>query len=323
MTNSNTQKCKYVFSDGTPCPYETKEGQDNCVWHTYDDRTEQDIKKELEQLARDEKNLEGFKLPYAKLHNVYLINANLSKSDFTKADLSDGHLYGINLNSANLFKTNLENANLRAADLRDCDLLGANLTGTKLENTRWNKKYIIINEKDGDKLAKQGDLTQAVKKYREAEEIYRNIKLCYRESGHNKQEGPFFHREMVAARKQLPLFSLKRFISKLLDYTTGYGEKPLNVVATMLITIVFFAFLYGLFGVKYNDQILKFNSNHMPIFTTLLNLLYFSTIVFTTVGFGDITPVGISKTITMVESLCGQIIVAFLITTLYRKNMSR
>jgi hypothetical protein len=55
----------------------------------------------------------------------------------------------------------------------------------------------------------------------------------------------------------------------------------------------------------------------------LYNLLYFSAVVFTTVGFGDITPTGASKGVMMLQGLSGQILIALFIVTLYKKLMSR
>lgn len=207
--------------------------------------------------------------------------------------------------------------------MEDCNLLGARLDDTKLENTQWNKNYILINEKEAIDAAKKKNKETAQQKYKEAEEIYRNIKLSHRNQGHGKDESPFFHREMVVQRKQMPMFSRQRFFSKFMDLTTGYGEKPQNVVAAMLCNIVISAFFYGFLGVQKGGVYLGFCGSDIPLDKLAFNLLYFSTVVFTTVGFGDITPLGASKFIMMLQGLSGQITIAFFIVALYKKLMSR
>ena len=190
---------------------------------------------------------------------------------------------------------------------------------------RWKKAedYIVINEKLANKASRAGDRQTEFKKFKEAEEIYRNLKLSYRLQGQGKYESPFFYREMVVQRKQMPLFSLHRIWSKFIDLTTGYGEKPTRVVLTMAADIVMAAILYGLLGLKYGQSHLSFWEVNLPVGEMLYNLLYFSAVVFTTVGFGDITPTGASKGVMMLQGLSGQILIAFFIVTLYKKLMSR
>ena len=261
--------------------------------------------------------------PPPRLQGVGLIGADLEHADLTRADLTGAHLYGANLQGADLFKANLYCANLRAANLVDCNLLGTNLEGTKLENAKWDKDYIIINEKQAYDADRAGDRQTAMSKYKEAEEIYRNLKFSYRLQGQGKYESPFFYREMVVQRKQMPIFSFHRIWSKFFDLTTGYGEKPMRVVLTMAADIFMAAFIYGLLGLKYGESQLNLWGKDLPLGELLYNLLYFSTVVFTTVGFGDITPMGASKVVMMLQGLSGQTLIAFFIVSLYKKLMSR
>ncbi len=90
------------------------------------------------------------------------------------------------------FKANLSCANLKAANLAGSNLLAANLEGAKLKNAKWDKNCISINERQADAALKAGDRKNALRKYKEAEEIYRNIKICNRSQGCGMGELPFF-----------------------------------------------------------------------------------------------------------------------------------
>jgi tetratricopeptide (TPR) repeat protein len=323
MESENLDTCKYNSRSGTVCSEAAVSGQEFCCWHSGAGQSASQVKELVEEKVAAEQSLSGFNLSQADLQGAYLIGADLEQAELSRANLTGAHLYGANLRQSNLFKANLSCANLRTANLVDCNLLGANLEDTKLENAEWGDRHIIVNEREAQAALKKGDRRIALRRYREAEEIYRNIKLSHRTQGYGKEEGPFFYREMVVQRKQMPLFSFHRIWSKFMDLTTGYGEKPTRVIITMVCDIVLAALLYGLLGLRYADSYLSFGSEGMPLGEKLFNLLYFSTVVFTTVGFGEITPVGASKGIMMLQGLSGQILIAFFIVTLYKKLMSR
>ena len=98
---------------------------------------------------------------------------------------------------------------------------------------------------------------------------------------------------MICKRKQLPLLSPLRFVSKLAHAATGYGEKVGNIFYTIICIIITCAFGFGIAGVSYQGHVLGFFGD-MEYFGNIMNvignLLYFSVVVFSTVGFGDIVP---------------------------------
>ena len=91
-------------------------------------------------------------------------------------------------------------------------------------------------------------------------------------------------------------------------------------------------FIYGIEGVKYGDpihgdRIIGFFSDDLQkhgLLNTLGNLFYFSVVVYSTVGFGEIVPIGpIGKIVMMFEGIIGGLILAVLIIALYKKTMER
>jgi hypothetical protein len=116
-------------------------------------------------------------------------------------------------------------------------------------------------------------------------------------------------------------------ISKLAHLTTGYGEKMGNIIYTVLGIIMICSFLYGIEGVAYQERILGYWVTDLPeygIWATIGNLLYFSVVVFSTVGFGDIVPIGpLGKSIMIFEGIIGGLIMAVLIIALYKQLMDR
>ena len=162
------------------------------------------------------------------------MNADLSNADLTRADFSGASLYGVNLEGATLFKTNFEGANLKSSNMKKCNMFGADFTNTKLNNIDWGSESKVINEIEAESAIESGDIVTAKDKYNEAEDIYRSLKISMQSQTLGEDVGRVFIREMVVKRKQMPKFSPLRMISKLIEMTTGYGEKLSNIVFTVI-----------------------------------------------------------------------------------------
>ena len=291
-----------------------------------DYKPDENTKQEIEVLHKEGVSLSGVQLKYADMRSAKLVNADLSNSDLTRSDFSGASLYGVNLEGANLFKANFEGVNLKSTNMRNCNLLGVDFTGAKLNNVDWGEEYKVVNEVEAEKAVADGDEQTAKDKYQEAEDVYRNLKINLQSQTLGEDVGNVFLREMITKRKQLPLFSPLRIASKIAYLTTGYGEKIGNIIYTVIGTIVSCAFLYGIEGVSYADKLLKFEGTQT--FTEMLNifgdLFYFSVVVFSTVGFGEILPIGpIGKTLMIFEGLIGGLILAILIIAVYKHLMDR
>ena len=279
---------------------------------------------ELENLNSQKEDLSKFYLSNANLEKINLVDAKMEQANLSRANLRNASMYGINLKGTNLFKADFENANLNNADLRNCNLLGANLTNTKLKNVIWGKDYKVINEIEAEKAYDNGDIETAKEKYKEAEDIYRAIKISMQSQTLGIETGEFFIREMVSRRKQFDKFSGARIGSKIIQITTGYGEKLGNIAFTIIGIIIACMFLYGIEGVSYQDKILGFFSDDFSLLSTIGNLFYFSVVVYSTVGFGEMVPIGpIGKSVMIFEGIIGGLVLAILIIALYKKSMDR
>ena len=90
--------------------------------------------------------------------------------------------------------------------------------------------------------------------------------------------------------------------------------------------------LYGIEGVNYSDPVngsrtIRFFGDDIQKFgllNTIGNLFYFSVVVYSTVGFGEMIPIGIlGKAVMIFEGIVGGLILAILIIALYKKTMDR
>ena len=164
-------------------------------------------------------------------------------------------------------------------------------------------------------------------KYRESEDIYRALKISLQFQSLGEDTSKMFLREMIVKRKQLPRFSPLRFAHKFAHLAFGYGEKIGNILYSILVVLVTCTLIYGINGVDYQERNLSFFADDIQEYgylKTFGNLFYFSVVVFSTVGFGEITPLGLlNKSVMIFEGLTGGIITTILIIAIYRQLMDR
>jgi hypothetical protein len=292
------------------------------------DEDQQELLNRIESYANENKNLQGLVLSRCQLAGIDLVKRGSSKgydfsySDFYRANLQGAHLFGTNFQHASLMKTDLRNANLHCADLRYTNLLGTRLEGARIDNVQWDER--VIQEVQAHQALKRGHQQQALDYLEQAEEIYRNLRLSLEKAGLFEQAGYFFHREMTMRRLQMPLFSARRFVSRTVDLFCGYGEKPLRVVLFSLSLVFVCAILYFLVGIRQGDIEIGFDLSQGLLDNVLefFSCLYFSVVTFTTLGYGDLTPIGAVRPIAAVEAFSGSFTMA-LFVVVFVKKMTR
>lgn len=326
--NENNHLCQYSDESGLTC-HELASESGLCFWHdTNVTKNQADIAEKLTLYAQSGGLLRGISLKHANLTGVDLVNHHskagydFSHADFYKADLTNAHMFNINLTDASLMKADLRLANLNCANLANTNLLGARWHESKFENIKIGKR--LKQEQLAIQCTKQGDFTQACDYFEQAEEIYRDLRKHAEHEGIFSMSGRFIQKELKMRRMQLPKFSAKRITSKIVDLFCGYGEAPLRIVGISLLMIILCAFLYAMTGLNYQGEIQVFDRN--ASFQENLNLffscLYYSVVTFTTLGYGDFTPVGISRAIAAIEAFTGSFTIA-LFVVVFVKKMTR
>jgi len=127
-----------------------------------------------------------------------------------------------------------------------------------------------------------------------------------------------------------------------LDFLFGYGERPLRVIRFAIIIIIVSAFFYMYFGISTYPENIKLNldiSNNIItepqeitlntklsgiIIKDFYNCFYFSTVTFTTLGYGDLRPLeGWSRIFAGTEAFIGAFMMALFVYTFARRTGGR
>ncbi len=320
--------CHYRFKDGSECPH-ADEGKGLCFWHDPTiDKSGMDLKQQLETLARDGELMEGFHLARANLEGVNLVRHgdkqgySLARADLYRANLRGAHLFKLDLSEASLMKADCREANLHFANLNDANLLGARFDKAKIENIEWGKR--LLHEKMGYEALKAKRHKEAMDYFEQGEEICRHLRKVGEFQGLFELSGAFFYKEMIMRRMQMPLFSAQRWVSAMVDRFCGYGEKPSRVIIFSLSFVVACACLYFMMGIGAGNELLKFRleQDAATNIITFFKTLYFSVVTFTTLGYGDIVPIGPSKVLAAIEAFTGSFTLA-LFVVVFVKKMTR
>jgi len=294
-------------------------------WLDGKNNEKENLKELLEKRVKTFEPIKKFNLSQTNLENINLVNSGhhegykLQNCDFYKANLSHAHCFKVDFSGSSLMKADFTGANLHFANFQNCNLLGTNFEHARLENVIWDKE--IIQEREA-KLTQNED--DKIDLYQQSEEIYRNLRRTCESDGLFETAGKFFQKEMQMRRKQMPLLSSKRFISKLVEFSCGYGERPLRIVILSALVILLFSCVFFVTGLNYGGETIQLSVD-ATISQNILdfsNALYFSVVTFTTLGYGDVLPIGISKLFAGIEALMGGFILA-LFVVVFVKKMTR
>ena len=251
--------------------------------------------------------------------NADMIGTNLSDCDFTHCNIRKADLTKSTLTNARLWSSDLTEANLTECDLSGADLWSANLFNVKLWHTLLNGAKSLTKLSFSKKTKGIGNAMINETGALSAEESYRDIKQYFMSNGmYNDASWASFKEKKMERLVLKKKGDWNYFPSLIMNILCGYGEKPYRIIFAALFTIFAFAILYFSFNAieRSADQsyILKW-----------YDYLYYSTITFTTVGYGDFAPNAhiFSKLLASIEAFSGVFVTGLFIFTLARKYSAR
>jgi len=167
----------------------------------------------------------------------------------------------------------------------------------------------------------------------ELEATYLKAKDGAKKVGDHELASEFFIKEMQYRRerykdeleeedldwKHRAKLEFDRRVNWLYEMTSGYGEKPIRVILTSISVVVLFTFLYPFWGIRQTGdgtaRTLSYASASAPAeyIDVIAHSFYFSSVTFTTLGYGDMYPVGLSRILSTVQSATGALLIALLI----------
>lgn len=250
--------------------------------------------------------------------------AKVVKSDFTDAVLNNTDLSDANARGATFDDANLEDATFVRTELRD-----ANLRNTRLYQTLFADTRINSNTDFGDTTAYEdpdtdlGENYEDTSRWEAAAWVYRRLQDLHEENAMAEKAREYHVRKEEAHRANYRQKNqyFQWFVYTLNRYLTRHGESLKHVVGWSVVTIIACALAYPFTGgIATGSEVFRFTSLATLSLGLFLRSLYFSTVTFTTLGYGDYHPVGEwSKALAGAESLAGALLVALFVFVLGRR----
>lgn len=169
------------------------------------------------------------------------------------------------------------------------------------------------------------------------EEGCRVQRISYEKEGKKEEADKMFVEEMRARRAQKEAWWERELDKVVADWTCKYGTSWERVLGISLGLIGSFSLLYLIFNIismytpleSYIGELnlpsgsaLSFNLDIVSFFRCLGNSIYYSSITFTNLGYGDLHPSGfMMKALSTMESVLGALFVALIIVVFARKWM--
>ncbi|WP_407332718.1 ion channel [Enterovibrio sp. 27052020O] len=328
--NNHHATCRYRDPDGEKhsC-HEPAEESGFCFWHDENLSKEvSGVKEKLEAYAKSGGQLRGIIVKRADLQDINLVRHgpgggyDLSHANFYRSNMTCAHLFNAKFDHGSLMKADLHDANIHCASFINCNLLGVKLTDTKIDNIKVG--HTLQQEAEGRRAEKRNDMETALDLYEQSEEIYRDLRKASEAHGIFTMAGYFLQKELTMRRYQMPYFSTQRAMSKTVDLFCGYGESPIRVVFFSLALILISAMLYFVTGIQFSGEPVGYSaeqglSGNLQAFA---ECLYYSVVTFTTLGYGDYIPIGMSRLVAATEAFTGSFTIA-LFVVVFVKKMTR
>lgn len=253
----------------------------------------------------------------SNFQNCVFENVNLRKSIFEQNKIQNTKFILCNLNKCIYNEIEIE-----SIYFSDCNLKSFAVINSSVKKLEFDDEFITkLNEKTFfDKFIPKIKTKQY---YINIYKTYKSIATQFESNRILNISGEYHYLYKYYESKTLEGFS--KLKSKIFWLTCGYGERPTYALITSLEIVLIFAIIYMFTGLSIGERLINYNLSFFLvlekklIFVDFLEALYFSLVTFTTVGYGDIIPVGVSVILSSIEMILGVTMVGIWTATLARK----
>lgn len=209
----------------------------------------------------------------------------------------------------------------------DCDCRSFKLASCEVFNFEFNDSLITKFDEDTffDEAIRFDNLDRSnkISFYEDSCRFYKTLAYKFQQNNLLNLYGEYYYLSKVMEKETLK--GLTKLKSSALWLICGYGERPTYALITSLEIIFIFTVLYMIFGLRYGNDVISYKEIFLEAksfnfaFNDFITAFHFSIVTFTTVGYGDVTPIGYSILLSGIEMFLGVTMVGLWTATLARK----
>ena len=267
-------------------------------------------------------NFESIEFKNCSFENSIFINCKFNKLSFINCNMQHAIFKDLNIvklttDYSILKKSIISKCNINKMMVKDCDL----------KSFKFIESNINYFEFDDSLVSRFNEETffdkSGFKNQENSYKFFRDIAYKFQQNNLLNHYGEYFYIYKSIERNTLK--GLSKFKSIAFWLICGYGERPTYALITSLELIFMFTILYLEFGLSLENEIISYTQIYLENkpFTLAINdfirAFHFSIVTFTTVGYGDVTPIGYSILLSGVEMFLGVTMVGIWTATLARK----
>lgn len=312
ISNKNIDYNKFVNCDFTNIKFE------NCTFFgcRFENCKFNNIHFVYCNFEDEEKTIVSFK------ENCVFENCNFYKTNMKNIVFEDTNFEGTKFSLSSLRNSIFSQCFIKDIIFCDCDLKSMKTINTDINILNFEDEFASkVDENTFIDLLKLKPKNKS--EYENIFKAYKSISAVFEKNGLLSFSGEYYYLAKCAERKSLK--GLEKLQSNIFYYTCGYGERPTFALISSLEIVLIFSIIYMFSGLCINERIIHYSLNilyYLPrklMYMDLIDCFYFSLVTFTSVGYGDIFPIGYSVLFSCVEMLLGVTMVGVWTATLARK----
>jgi len=265
-------------------------------------------------------NLRGAHFEGAHCKNAHFNNASCIGAYFDGADCEKASFYGANCKNAHFKGADCIETHFEGADCRYAHFDGADCGKAHFDNARCNGiSFGAIEKIDKNRVIHREPCVLTGVTYKGADFV--NVDTSNVDWSKNPGMKSYIeHQQFVHYTKLKAKSKFEKFLFKLWGKTSNYGTSIWKWLESCFRIIVIFAVIYNIL-----DYSRIFPNGAFEISDKIANTplwfshIYFSVVTFSTLGFGDVTPIHwVSMILVMLEVFTGYFMLGGLITFLVK-----
>lgn len=248
------------------------------------------------------------------------LTARFYKCDMSQNIFEKTNFYFSRFEDNNMFDLIFADCGFDITILSDCNLRNANIINTKfidfsIEDTFKGSKVnrnTFFGELSFNKKEKR-EVRFAIETYIAFNELFQNNKI-------SNLSGEYFY--LFKKTELVTLHGFSRLGSIISYLICGYGERPFYSLIVSFLLVFTCGNLYFFLGLSTSNGVLIFNpvtTKLIPSLNDLIQCYHFSLVTFSTVGYGNVIPIGGSIVVNEFEMVLAIILVGIWVSTLVRK----